>query len=331
MLKWIGRVALAIVALLAAILLFNASWFAAPPENPHLRLIAHRGVYQTFDHTGLTNDTCTAERIFPPVHSYLENTVASAEAAFELGADVVEFDIAPTRDGQLAIFHDWTVDCRTEAHGDVRDFTLAELQALDIGYGYTPDGGETYPFRGKGAGLMPEFADTLEGTHGGQFLVNFKSNDASEADMLAARLDENPQWRSRIWSAYGGQVPSDRINALVPGLGAFGSKSAKDCLLGYLMLGWTGTMPDACRNTHIMVPVNLAFLMWGWPNRFLERAHAVNSDVILLGPVGPGDVGTNGIDTPDLLAGVPATFDGYVWTNRIEIIGPLVKGTKPLT
>ena len=30
------------------------------------QLIAHRGVHQNFSREGLTNDTCTAERIFPP-------------------------------------------------------------------------------------------------------------------------------------------------------------------------------------------------------------------------------------------------------------------------
>ncbi len=316
------RILAAVAVFVIAVLLYNSSWFAAPSPDAKLRLIAHRGVHQTFSRDNLTNDTCTAERLDPPVNAYLENTVASAQAAFDLGADIVEMDIAPTRDGRLAIFHDWTVDCRTEGHGDTRDFTLAELQALDIGHGYTADNGKTFPFRGKGVGLMPEFADMLDGTTGGQFLVNFKSRNAEEADMLAARLAEQPDWRARIWSAYGGQPPSDRANALIPDLHAFGTKQARKCLVQYLMLGWTGFVPSPCRNTKVVVPANFAFLLWGWPYRFAERMRQAGSEIILFGPVALDETGTTGIDSLSQLSLVPEHFDGYVWTNRIDVIGP---------
>src|SRR5690606_13316441 len=68
------RVALAILAFIAAVYLWNASWLAPAPENPRIRLIAHRGVHQTFDRSGIEADTCTAERIFPPTHDFIENT-----------------------------------------------------------------------------------------------------------------------------------------------------------------------------------------------------------------------------------------------------------------
>ena len=99
------------------------------------------------------------------------------------------------------------------------------------------------------------------------------------------------------------------------------------CLLQYLALGWTGHVPEPCRNTAIMVPIDLAWLAWGWPNLFLERLQDAGSQVILLGPYEAGDPGTSGIDTLEQLAAVPAGFTGYVWTNRIEVIGPAL-GTR---
>ncbi len=61
------------------IFLVNTSALApAPSERP--LLIAHRGLGQTFSREGLTGETCTAERIFPPEHPYLENTIASFAA-----------------------------------------------------------------------------------------------------------------------------------------------------------------------------------------------------------------------------------------------------------
>ena len=47
--------------------------------------------------------------------------------------------------------------------------------------------------------------------------------------------------------------------------------------------------------------------------------------MILLDPYSSGDPGTAGIDTPELLARVPDSFAGYVWTNKIEAIGPLAR------
>jgi len=95
-----------------------------------------------------------------------------------------------------------------------------------------------------------------------------------------------------------------------------------NCILQYLGLGWSGYIPDDCHNTVVAVPINLAWLAWGWPNLFVERMHSVGTEVILLGPYGAGDPGTAGIDTMAQLAQVPESFVGYLWTNRIEEIGP---------
>ena len=109
-----------------------------PADGIHL--VAHRGVHQNFDLTGVTSDSCTANRIRLPIAAEIENTLASMRAAFDLGADVVELDVHPTTDGQFAVFHDWTLDCRTDGHGETRSHDMAYLKTLDVGYGYTADG-----------------------------------------------------------------------------------------------------------------------------------------------------------------------------------------------
>ncbi len=291
--------------------------------TPELRLIAHRGIHQTYHREGLTNDTCTAERIYPPTHDFLENTIRSMRAAFAAGADIVELDVHPTTDGHFAVLHDWTVDCRTEGSGETRSHDLSYLRALDIGYGYTADGGATYPFRGRGIGLMPTLEEVLTQLPNGRFLVNFKSNEAREGDMLAAMTRRSTGWRAAVWGAYGGDPPTMRARDLIEGLNVWSRRGLVDCLTQYVALGWSGYMPEPCSNTKVMVPINLAWALWGWPNLFLERLRANGSEVILLGPYEAGDPGTAGVDSPELFAQVPAEFDGYVWTNRIEVIGPL--------
>lgn len=313
------------VVLVGVIYVFNASWRVAPPPGES-GLIAHRGVHQTYGREGLENDTCTAMRIDPPRHGLLENTLPSMAAAFAAGADIVELDVHPTTDGQFAVMHDWTLDCRTEGQGETRSHAMATLKALDIGYGYTADGGQTFPFRGKGIGQMPELKEVLTEFPQRQFLINFKSREAREGDMLAAMLADNPAWRPAIWGAYGGDEPTYRAAAAIDGLNVWSRRGLMDCLVQYELTGWIGLMPDACRNTKVMIPINLASWLWGWPNLLLQRLHDAGSQVILLGPYGAGDPGTAGIDDLETLAQVPDRFTGYIWTNRVEIIGPALKG-----
>jgi glycerophosphoryl diester phosphodiesterase len=317
------KILLGLLVVAGAIYFFNAGWRVAPPAG-EVQLIAHRGVHQNFDSTGLGNDGCSASRIEPPVNEYLENTLPSMQAAFAAGADIIEFDVHPTTDGQFAVLHDWTIDCRTEGVGETRSHDMAYLKTLDIGYGYTADGGKAFPFRGKGIGMMPEIKDVLGAYLDGKFLVNFKSNEVREGDMLADLLAAHPEWRKEIWGAYGGDAPTFRANELIGGLAVWSRKGLVDCLLQYVGLGWSGYMPEACRNTKVMVPVNAGPFLWGWPNLFLQRIKDAGSEIILLGPYEAGDPGTNGIDTLDELAQVPAGFTGYIWTNKIELIGPAV-------
>lgn len=296
----------------------NTSLFSAFPEGEAPRLLSHRGQHQAYDREGLSAETCTASRIRQPEHNLLENTIPSMRAAFEAGAAVVELDVHLTPDGSFAVFHDWTLDCRTEASGVTEETPMTRLKQLDIGYGYTADSGKTFPFRGSGIGMMPTLTEVLDALPEGRFLVNFKSRRAEEGDALARLLTTNPSYREAVFAVYGGGEPAEAATAATPGLRGYTVRSAKDCLLGYLALGWSGHVPATCRNTLVPVPVNYAFLLWGWPEKFYNRMRAAGSDVILLGAYEKGDTGSAGIDDVATWAMVPAGFPGFIWTNRIE-------------
>jgi glycerophosphoryl diester phosphodiesterase len=317
------KILLGVAVFVAAVYLLNASWLA-PAQTGETRLIAHRGQHQNFDRTGLTNDSCTATMIREPIVDEIENTLPAMQAAFAAGADLVELDVHPTTDGKFAVFHDWTLDCRTEGTGETRAHDMAYLKTLDVGYGYTADGGKSFPLRGKGVGMLPELSEVLAAIPEGRFIVNYKSNEAREGDMLRAFLDTNPQWAANIWSVYGGDAPAMRAKALLPDLRAWSRKGLMACLLQYEGYGWTGIVPPACHDTTVMVPINVAGFLWGWPNRFLQRMRDAGSEVILIGPYAPGDVGTSGIDTIADAEAVPAGFPGYVWTNEIARVAPVI-------
>lgn len=58
-----------------------------------------------------------------------ENTIAAFEAAARAGADFVELDVRETRDGQLVLMHDATVDRTTRGRGAVAELPRAEVDA----------------------------------------------------------------------------------------------------------------------------------------------------------------------------------------------------------
>ncbi len=311
----------AAVLSLAATLLWAGNTSLNAPGGV-TRLLAHRGVHQTFPLNSVDNDTCTAAIIDPPRHAFIENTIPSMRAAFAAGADVVELDVHLTPDNQFAVFHDWTLDCRTNGSGVTEQTQMAALRILDAGFGYTSDGGKTFPLRGKGAGLIATLPEIFNALPGKRFLINFKSRRIEEGEALAALLKSDPAARDAAFGVYGGREPTRA--AMAHGLPGYDKASLVACGWRYLLTGWSGYVPHACRGQLLAVPVNFAPLLWGWPHRLASRLKAQGTAVILLGPYGGGGF-SSGIDTPELLARVPANFDGYVWTNRIETIGPLLK------
>ena len=90
-----------------------------------------------------------------------ENTLASLAEAVAVGADAVEFDLHVSRDGQLMVMHDPTLDRTTRESGPIVQRTRAELQLIDAGYRFTLDHGRTFPWRGRGA-TIPVFDDVIE-------------------------------------------------------------------------------------------------------------------------------------------------------------------------
>jgi glycerophosphoryl diester phosphodiesterase len=312
-----------VLGLTAAVYVNNSAWLAGTGgERP--QLLAHRGLAQTFDIAGVGNDTCTAERIYPPEHPYLENTIASIRAAFDAGADIVEFDIQVTKDKRIVVFHDHQLACRTNGTGKVRDHPLADLRQLDIGHNYTADGGASHPFRGKGVGLMPTIEEVMAAFPDRELLIDVKSGEPTEGEVLADYLATLPADRLTKLSVYGGDAPIAALSARMPRMRVLSKAMLKDCLLRYIAVGATGFVPDACVNRQLHIPEAYAPYLWGWPNKFVDRMAAKGTRVVIVA----GDGGfSEGFDTAGDWQRIPQDFNGVVWTNRIDRVAPLRRPT----
>lgn len=62
-----------------------------------------------------------------------ENTMIAFADAVKAGADQLETDVRITKDGELVLIHDATLERTTNGVGNVKDYTLSELKELDAG------------------------------------------------------------------------------------------------------------------------------------------------------------------------------------------------------
>jgi glycerophosphoryl diester phosphodiesterase len=86
-----------------------------------------------------------------------ENTLASFELALRMGADAIECDVHLSRDGQLFVLHDFTVDRTTNGQGAVGQMSSAELRRLDAG------SWRGLEFAGERLPILPEVLDLARG------------------------------------------------------------------------------------------------------------------------------------------------------------------------
>ncbi len=124
-----------------------------------------------------------------------ENTLPAFQGAVDLGFRYIETDVHLSRDGVVVIHHDALLDRTTDARGPLEDRTLAELQRIDAGYRFTPDG-RSYPQRGKGI-TIPTFEEALDRHPDVRFNVEIKQKHPGMARALW-EIIERRDLRDRI-------------------------------------------------------------------------------------------------------------------------------------
>ena len=77
------------------------------------------------------NPLLTAHRGIGDSATISENTIPAFEYAAEHGADIVEFAVQLSSDGEMVVIHDETLDRTTDCTGYVKDRTLAYINACD--------------------------------------------------------------------------------------------------------------------------------------------------------------------------------------------------------
>lgn len=143
--------------------------------------------------------TASAGEVFPiPFHIIAhrgasghapENTLPAFERALQLGAFEVELDVRMSRDGELFLFHDATLDEKTGARGRFSEASSAALRRVDIGSWFDRQHPELQP-RYAGTGLIT--LSELFGHFGSRLFyhVEIKGKEASLPEQIVRRIRE---------------------------------------------------------------------------------------------------------------------------------------------
>lgn len=115
--------------------------------------------------------------------AFPENTIEAYRNAIELGVEMIECDVNISRDGQLVMMHDTTLDRTTSGTGRVNEATWEDIQRLDAGRKFKPE------FAGV---RVPSTEETLLLYKEAGILSCFevKGADADEANRIAVALVE---------------------------------------------------------------------------------------------------------------------------------------------
>ncbi|NIR44710.1 MAG: glycerophosphodiester phosphodiesterase [Gemmatimonadetes bacterium] len=194
-----------------------------------------------------------------------DHTLEALQLAVDQGADAIEIDVHASRDGVPVLHHGGDLSESTEAEGPVGAYTLDQLRQLDAGYRYTPDGGATFPHRGKGHTVVT-LAEALDSFPHTRFNLDIKERRAARATRRV--IDEFDAARRVLLAAFYSWQRSPALRDY-PGPRSI----TQDQMIVFMLLHWTRLdalwplrvdafqLPEFHRGMRVVTP------------RLIERAH----------------------------------------------------------
>lgn len=111
-----------------------------------------------------------------------ENTLVAFQKALDLGVDMIELDVRHTKDEEIVVFHDSTLERTTNGRGLLEEKTLAEIKELDAGSWFHPD------YEGEKVPTLKEALDLIDGKS--KVLIEIKHMDHPHYHDFAEKLIE---------------------------------------------------------------------------------------------------------------------------------------------
>lgn len=132
-----------------------------------------------------------------------ENSLPSFQEAARLKVHLIETDVHLTRDKELVIFHDESLDRTTDMKGSIKDYTLNELREMDIGYNFQPE--KEFPFRNKNLKVLT-IKELFVAFPAFWINIDLKDNDLIAAEVLADQIRKYNREKKVIVGSFHSQV-----------------------------------------------------------------------------------------------------------------------------
>jgi glycerophosphoryl diester phosphodiesterase len=229
-----------------------------------------------------------------------ENSLLALKNASLLEIDFIETDIRLTKDKELILFHDSTLDRTTNASGPVNDYTLEDLQDVDLGYRFTLNGGKTFPCRGQKWRIVP-LRQAFELFPDMSFNLDIKDTDEIASQLLTELVHEFDRFNNVIIGSFHHQQIK-HIRKLLPNVATAASpKEVKNYLYRHkLYLNWliqpkfrALQVPIKYGNTQIITP---AFVKESHDKNIAVHVWTINDRVTMEWLI---NLGVDGIFTDD--------------------------------
>ncbi|MCS6993324.1 MAG: glycerophosphodiester phosphodiesterase [Anaerolineales bacterium] len=202
------------------------------------------------------------------------NTLFAFQNAAALGVDVLEMDLHITRDEVLVLIHDETVDRTTNGRGAVEEMTLAELQALDAGYHWSPDGGQTFPFRGQGI-TIPTLEEVFRAFPDLRMVIEIKKTERSMAQPLCDLIRRYDRQKRVLVASFHDQR-MDEFRAVCPEVATSSARQETTAFVLLSKVFLNGLLSPAYQS--LQVPESSSGIPVMTP-QFVRAAHARNLKV----------------------------------------------------
>lgn len=203
---------------------------------------------------------------------YPHNTLYALEKYAAMEVDVLEMDLHMTADGEIILIHDDTVDRTTNSSGDVREMTLAEVQALDAGWYWTKDD-ENYPFRDQGI-MIPTLKAVFDSFPEYAMIIEIKQDSPSMALPLCDLIREFGM-EEKVMVASSRETAMQEFRSFCPEVATSATREEVKALVirSFILLG--GTITPEYEALHVPeedggIPVVTPLFLWFAHNRNLE-------------------------------------------------------------
>jgi glycerophosphoryl diester phosphodiesterase len=259
-LKWFGYFLLGLTVVLAGIYIYLAMQTGKMAETRPI-FQSQTSKFLVFAHRG-------GGGLFP------ENTLLAFEDSAKLGVDFLELDVHSTNDGTLVVMHDAQVDRTTDGRGEIREMSLENLKKLDAGFQFSPDGGQTFPFRGKKI-TVPTLAEIFDSLPEMKFNIEPKQQTPSIIKPLCSLIRARKMEDKIIVGSFH-QAVIDEFRAECPEVATSASPSEVTKFLALSKTGLSESYNPPMQA--LQIPENLGQLSVV-TKEFVENAHRKNLQV----------------------------------------------------